>query len=208
MGTRSPTPRRTLTGRPVAERRSGTSRGRSGRAERAVHLPLVAANDDDTADSAAPRRGRARGSARRATENVASGRKIRYAVVGLGHIAQVAILPAFAQARQNSTLAALVSDDPEKLRKLSRRYGVRHICSYDDADEIFESGQVDAVYITLPNSLHRQYTERAARAGLPELIYFSDCILPQRRRPPSRQEIRRPGIQPPPLVGGVHPATM
>ena len=32
--------------------------------------------------------------------------------------------------------------------------------------------------------------------------------LPQRRRRPTlRQEIQRPGIQPPPLVGGVHPAT-
>jgi Oxidoreductase family, C-terminal alpha/beta domain len=33
--------------------------------------------------------------------------------------------------------------------------------------------------------------------------------LPQRRRRPTlRQEIRRPGIQPPPLVGGVHSATV
>ncbi|MFZ0500662.1 MAG: Gfo/Idh/MocA family oxidoreductase [Steroidobacteraceae bacterium] len=91
---------------------------------------------------------------------------IRYAVVGLGHIAQSAILPAFAQARQNSALAALVSDDPKKLTQLSRRYGVRRVCSYEDADDLFHSGQIDAVYITLPNSMHREYTERAARAGL------------------------------------------
>lgn len=45
-------------------------------------------------------------------------RKIRYAVVGLGYIAQVAVLPAFAHAAGNSELAALVSDDPEKLAKL------------------------------------------------------------------------------------------
>ena len=38
-------------------------------------------------------------------------RTVRYAVVGLGHIAQVAVLPAFAHARRNSRLAALVSDD-------------------------------------------------------------------------------------------------
>ena len=40
----------------------------------------------------------------------ASERKVRYAVVGLGHIAQVAVLPAFAHARENSELTALVHD--------------------------------------------------------------------------------------------------
>ena len=43
---------------------------------------------------------------------------VRYAVVGLGYIAQTAVLPAFAHARRNSRLTALVSDDPEKLRRL------------------------------------------------------------------------------------------
>ena len=41
-------------------------------------------------------------------------RSIRYAVVGLGHIAQVAVLPAFAHAKRNSQLAAVVSDDNTK----------------------------------------------------------------------------------------------
>ena len=40
--------------------------------------------------------------------------KVRYAVIGLGHIAQIAVLPAFAHAKKNSTLTALVSNDPEK----------------------------------------------------------------------------------------------
>jgi glucose-fructose oxidoreductase len=46
---------------------------------------------------------------------------VRYAVVGLGHIAQVAMLPAFAHARRNSRLTALVSDDPAKLKQLASR---------------------------------------------------------------------------------------
>jgi predicted dehydrogenase len=90
--------------------------------------------------------------------------KVRYAVVGLGHIAQVAVLPAFAHARQNSTLTALVSNDPQKLKQLSRRYGVGLTYSYEQYDECLRSGEVDAVYIALPNNMHAEYTIRAANA--------------------------------------------
>ena len=48
-------------------------------------------------------------------------RQIRYAVVGLGHIAQVAVLPAFGNARRNSKLAALVSGDPVKREQLGKK---------------------------------------------------------------------------------------
>jgi predicted dehydrogenase len=89
---------------------------------------------------------------------------VRYAVVGLGHIAQVAVLPAFAHARRNSTLAALVTDDAAKRRALSRRYKVQATYTYDQFDECLE--QVDAVYIALPNSMHAEYTIRAANAGV------------------------------------------
>lgn len=92
--------------------------------------------------------------------------KVRYAVVGLGHIAQVAVLPAFKNARKNSELTALVSDDATKLKELGRRYGVKHLYSYEEYGECLRGGEVDAVYIALPNHLHRDYTVRAARAGV------------------------------------------
>jgi predicted dehydrogenase len=92
--------------------------------------------------------------------------KIRYAVVGLGHIAQVAVLPAFAHAGRNSDLTGLVSDDPEKLRQLSRRYAIAHTYSYDQYDDCLRSGDIDAVYIALPNNMHAEYSIRAANAGI------------------------------------------
>jgi glucose-fructose oxidoreductase len=95
-----------------------------------------------------------------------SPRKVRYAVIGQGYIAQIAVLPAFAHARRNSVLAALVSDDVRKLRTLGRRYRVPRLCGYEGVDELFSSGELDAVYIALPNSMHAEYTVRAARAGL------------------------------------------
>lgn len=76
------------------------------------------------------------------------------------------MLPAFKHARPHAELTALVSDTPAKLRQLGRRYGVKHLCSYDDARDLFSSGDVDAVYIALPNTLHAAWTIRAAEAGL------------------------------------------
>lgn len=89
---------------------------------------------------------------------------IRYAVVGLGHIAQVAVLPAFAHARRNSKLVAVVSNDRTKRRELSKRYRLEHAFPYDQFEDCLN--EVDAVYIALPNSMHAEYTVRAAEAGV------------------------------------------
>jgi len=92
--------------------------------------------------------------------------KVRYAVVGLGYISQIAVLPAFAHATENSELSALVSGDPKKLKELSRKYGVEHTYSYEQYVDCLNSGEIDAVYIALPNHMHRAYTEGAASAGI------------------------------------------
>jgi predicted dehydrogenase len=89
--------------------------------------------------------------------------KIRYAVVGLGHLAQVAILPAFKSAR-NSQLVTIVSGDAEKRDELGKKYGLHQVYSYEDYEKALET--VDAVYIVLPNHLHREYSVRAAKAGV------------------------------------------
>jgi predicted dehydrogenase len=107
--------------------------------------------------------------------------KIRYAVVGQGYISQVAVLPAFSNATRNSQLVALISDDPPKLQKLSKKYGVQHTYLYEQYDECLKSGEVDAVYIALPNHLHCDFTVRAAEAGVhvlcekPMAVSVSEC---------------------------------
>jgi predicted dehydrogenase len=95
---------------------------------------------------------------------VAARRIVRYAVVGMGHIAQVAVIPAFAHAHRNSALVAIVSGDRTKCRELAARYRVNHTFGYDEYDECLR--QVDAVYLALPNSMHAEYAIRAARAGV------------------------------------------
>ena len=91
---------------------------------------------------------------------------VRYAVVGLGNIAQVAVLPAFAHAKENSKLVALISSDAEKLKALSERYSVGITGSYEELDKISASGDVDAIYVATPNTKHRVALESAARAGV------------------------------------------
>jgi predicted dehydrogenase len=91
---------------------------------------------------------------------------VRFAVVGLGHIAQAAVLPAFKHARPHVELAALVSGTRAKLKALGRRYGVENLSSYADADKLFDSGVVDAVYIATPNTEHIEWVLRAANSGL------------------------------------------
>lgn len=90
--------------------------------------------------------------------------KVRYAVVGLGHIAQAAVLPAFTHAKRNSSLHAIVSGSVEKLNKLGDQYRVPVRASYDNYERCLK--EVDAVYICTPNSEHADYAVRAARAGV------------------------------------------
>lgn len=94
------------------------------------------------------------------------GRKLGWAIVGLGNLAINQILPAFAKC-ERSRVTALVSGHPDKARKLAARYGVpeKHLYTYETFDHLRENPEVDVVYVVLPNGMHAEYTVRAARAG-------------------------------------------
>ncbi|HXU64815.1 MAG TPA: Gfo/Idh/MocA family oxidoreductase, partial [Polyangia bacterium] len=91
--------------------------------------------------------------------------KVRFAVVGQGHFAQTAILPAFAHTKR-AELTAIFSDDETKLAALRRKVRVEHALPYAQLDEFLRSGAVDAVYIAVTNDRHAEFTERAAAAGV------------------------------------------
>jgi len=93
-------------------------------------------------------------------------RKLGYCVVGLGRISMEHFMPA-TKASQSSRVTAIVSGHRDKAGRMAAQYGVppANIYSYDNYDAIAANPAIDAVYIALPNSMHAEYTIRAARAG-------------------------------------------
>ncbi len=93
-------------------------------------------------------------------------RRVGFAVVGLGSIAEV-----FMRAVQNTSnarITGLVTGHPaEKGAKFGAEYKVPQssIYTYETFDRIKQDPNVQAVYIALPNSMHCEYTVRAAEAG-------------------------------------------
>jgi predicted dehydrogenase len=96
----------------------------------------------------------------------APGKRLGWAVVGLGSLAINQILPAFAKC-EKSRVVALVSGHPDKANKLALRYGVnsKNIYNYQDYDSIRDNSEVDVIYIVLPNGMHAEYTVRGLQAG-------------------------------------------
>ncbi len=93
-------------------------------------------------------------------------RKLGYAIVGLGYYGLQTILPQFVNC-EHSRVTALVSGDRAKALATATKYGVpeRSIYTYADFDRIRDNPDVDIVYVCLPNSMHAEYTIRAAKAG-------------------------------------------
>jgi glucose-fructose oxidoreductase len=93
-------------------------------------------------------------------------RPIGYAIVGLGTYGLEIIIPQFANCA-HSRLAAIVSGDPDKARRVAAEHGLpeRSVYSYETFDRIRDNPDVEIVYVCLPNSMHAEYTIRAARAG-------------------------------------------
>ena len=91
-------------------------------------------------------------------------KKIGFAVVGLGAIAQGAVLPAFRHAKR-AGLVALVGRDGGKAEKLARKFGAVAAYCAEEFGACLENPEVDAVYLATPQSEHLSATVAAARAG-------------------------------------------
>ena len=93
-------------------------------------------------------------------------KKLGFALVGVGSLTMGQLLPAFAKCKYAKALA-LVSGHPDKARQQADKYGIdaKNIYNYDNYDSMKDNPDIDVVYVVLPNSMHAEYTIRAAKAG-------------------------------------------
>jgi predicted dehydrogenase len=101
-----------------------------------------------------------------ATPGDGTARKLGVALVGLGRLSAGQLVPAL-QKTKLCRLTALVSGSPEKARQWAQQHDVseKSVYNYENFDSIRDNPDVDIVYVVLPNSMHAEYTIRAARAG-------------------------------------------
>jgi xylose dehydrogenase (NAD/NADP) len=93
-------------------------------------------------------------------------RTLRWGILGCARIARRRLMPGI-RASATGTLHAVASRDPATARALAEEFGVPRACgSYQ---ELLDDPEVDAVYIPLPNELHRPWVLAAADAGKPIL---------------------------------------
>lgn len=88
------------------------------------------------------------------------------ALVGLGYYSTDLLAPAL-QETQNCHLAGIVTGTPEKAVRWKAQYNIpdANIYNYETFDQIADNEAIDIVYVVLPNSMHAEYTIRAAQAG-------------------------------------------
>lgn len=91
---------------------------------------------------------------------------MRIALVGLGKYSTEQLAPSLLQTK-HCELSGIVTGNPEKAKEWKKKYNLsdKNIYNYGNFDSIKENPDIDIVYIVLPNSMHAEYTIRAAKAG-------------------------------------------
>lgn len=91
-----------------------------------------------------------------------SGKKLAWGVISTANIGRVAVNPAI-QASNNGELAAVASRDEAKAREFAQTHAIPS--HYGTYEALLDDEGIDAVYIPLPNSMHLEWTIKAAEKG-------------------------------------------
>ena len=92
-------------------------------------------------------------------------KKLNVALCGLGRYAN--ILATGLMESKYCNLSGIITGTPEKAMQWKSKFNIpeKNIYNYDDFDKIRNNKDIDLVYVVLPNSMHKEYTIRAANAG-------------------------------------------
>lgn len=104
------------------------------------------------------------------TPPVAPARKLGIALCGLGQYA--GLLKGKLVDSQYSHLAGIITGTPAKAQQWKQELKLpdKNCYSYQTFDQLRDNPDIELVYITLPNGLHKEYTIRAAQAGKHVLV--------------------------------------
>lgn len=91
-----------------------------------------------------------------------TGQKLRWGVLSTAKIGLKSVIPAIQQSN-NGIIAAIASRDAAAAQETAKALGISH--AFGSYDALLESPEIDAVYIPLPNSLHKEWAIRAAERG-------------------------------------------
>ncbi len=71
------------------------------------------------------------------------------------------------QACKKAKLVGAISGTPSKLTAWQSKYSIpaKNCYNYENFDQVKNNPDIDAVYVITPNSLHKEYVIRAAKAG-------------------------------------------
>ena len=98
---------------------------------------------------------------------------VRWGVLGMAAIARSRFIPALKDAPA-ARLLAVASRDAEKAKAVARQFGVPRC--YGSYDELLRDPDVEALYVPVPNHLHREWSARALEAGKHVLCEKPLCL--------------------------------
>ena len=89
-------------------------------------------------------------------------KKVRWGILSTARIAAERLIPAFHES-EIASLIAVASRKKERAEQFASKHRIAQ--AYGSYDELLADSSIDAVYIPLPNHLHREWAMRAMDAG-------------------------------------------
>ena len=89
--------------------------------------------------------------------------KVRWGILSTAGIAQKELIPAFQRATNAEVTAIATGSGIEKAKVVAERFGIEK--TYASYEELLDDPNIDAVYIPLPNHLHKKWVIKAAEKG-------------------------------------------